>query len=317
MNVIRTQDGQWFLSPLLLAPACHWEHRMIRWILLPFRLVGDVIGGLLGPLYYGPALTFLLAGPAVLLMNAVWLVCYAAILGCGSVATRVSLLRVPLFLLVLPALVVGDFMLTISPVADETDLTRKLRYKALVEDFPHSADVLPSRMASIDAQGIHRCLDACGTARAVLVGFLAYHLRPKLALDGRGHLNRALAELCVDWLFGSDLSTATAPANAEELERRNEVLADQTISVPDLAKLIVAKNPLLQLIVLESLKCDLAVGRPTDGERTARLKDLGGDSSDPFDWAIYPYLVRGWCEGTWKAEYGVLRVAGRDYAPRS
>jgi hypothetical protein len=119
-------------------PIC-WEQKAFLIVNIPFRLVGTVLMFLLTPVYL---LMQALKLPMLLLLmvfNLVWLVVVGSILALAKLSKGVPVLRPVVFAIALPFLLIGDFLVTISPAPMPSDAEAKLLKWQFLESFPRSS----------------------------------------------------------------------------------------------------------------------------------------------------------------------------------
>jgi hypothetical protein len=117
-------------------PIC-WEQKAFLFINTPFRLAGTVLMFALTPVYL---LMQSLKLPLLLLLmvfNLVWVVLVGSIIALAKLSNGVPALRPVSFVIALPFLLAGDFLVTISPAPMPSDNEAKLLKWQFLESFPH------------------------------------------------------------------------------------------------------------------------------------------------------------------------------------
>lgn len=115
----------------------YWEQKAFLAINTPFRLVGTALMFVLTPVYL---LMQVLKLPLLLLLmafNLVWVALIGVILALAKLSKGVPALRPISFVIALPFLLVGDFLVTISPVPMPSDAEAKLLKWQFLESFPY------------------------------------------------------------------------------------------------------------------------------------------------------------------------------------
>jgi hypothetical protein len=113
-----------------------WEQRAFLVINTPFRMIGTALMFVLSPIY---ALMQLLRLPLMLwllVMSLVWLVLVGIIAFFAKISRGAPVLRPVSFVIALPFLLVGDFLVTISPIPSPGDVESKLLKWQFIESFP-------------------------------------------------------------------------------------------------------------------------------------------------------------------------------------
>jgi hypothetical protein len=114
-----------------------WEQKAFLVINTPFRLVGTALLFVLTPVYL---LMQALKLPLLLLLmvfNLVWVVLVGSIMALAKLSKGVPSLRPVSFVIALPFLLVGDFLVTISPAPMPSDAEAKLLKWQFLESFPY------------------------------------------------------------------------------------------------------------------------------------------------------------------------------------
>ena len=114
-----------------------WEQKVFLVINTPFRLVGTALMFVLTPIYL---LMQVLKLPLLLLLmafNLIWVVLVGSIMALAKLSKGGPALRPVAFVVALPFLLVGDFLVTISPVPMPSDAEAKLLKWQFLESFPY------------------------------------------------------------------------------------------------------------------------------------------------------------------------------------
>ena len=115
----------------------YWEQKAFMVINTPFRLVGTVAMFLLTPIYL---VMQALKLPLLLLLmafNLVWVVLVGTVMALAKLSKGVPGLRPVSFVIALPFLLIGDFLVTISPAPMPSDAEAKLLKWQFLESFPY------------------------------------------------------------------------------------------------------------------------------------------------------------------------------------
>ena len=122
-------------------PEC-WEQAAFMVINTPFRLIATILNIPLAILWFLCRLLILPLLLVLLVFNLAWGLMMAIIMIFSGISKAAPVLRPFTFILALPFLILGDFIVTISPVPTPADAQSKLMKWEFLEKFPYGADVL-------------------------------------------------------------------------------------------------------------------------------------------------------------------------------
>ena len=114
-----------------------WEQKAFLYINTPLRVVGTALMFILTPVYGIMQLLILPLMLLVLALSLIWIVLLGVIMFFAKVSKSIPSLRILSFVLALPFLLLGDFLVTISPAPTPSDAEAKLVKWQLIERFPH------------------------------------------------------------------------------------------------------------------------------------------------------------------------------------
>ncbi len=123
------------------SPEC-WEQAAFMVINTPFRLIATVINAPLSVLWFICRVLVLPLLLVLLVFNITWAIFMAIILLFAGISRSAPPLRPISFVLVLPLLIIADFIVTISPCPTPADAPGKLMKWEFLEKFPHGMDVM-------------------------------------------------------------------------------------------------------------------------------------------------------------------------------
>lgn len=119
-----------------------WEQAAFMVINTPFRLIATILNIPLSILWFLCRLLILPLLLVLLVFNLAWGLMMAIIMVLSGISKTAPFLRPFTFLLALPFLILGDFIVTISPVPTPADAQSKLMKWEFLEKFPYGSDVL-------------------------------------------------------------------------------------------------------------------------------------------------------------------------------
>lgn len=113
-----------------------WEQKAFLLINTPFRLFGTLVMLLLEPIYSIMQILMLPLLLLIALMTLAWLPLMAIILLFSKISRDMPALRPLSFAVVLPVLLIADFLVTISPAPTPNDAGSKMLKWQFVESLP-------------------------------------------------------------------------------------------------------------------------------------------------------------------------------------
>lgn len=114
-----------------------WEQKALFVITTPIQAVASILYLILTPVYFFLGILRLPLLILTLTMSVVWLPVLGVILLCGKGSRMVSVLRPLFFLLALPFLVIGHFLVSLEPIIYPGDAVGKMAKLLLIERFPY------------------------------------------------------------------------------------------------------------------------------------------------------------------------------------
>ena len=122
-------------------PEC-WEQATFMVINTPFRLIATVLNIPLSIIWFLCKLLVLPLLLVLLVFNILWAILMAIILAFSGISKSAPPLRPISFILALPFLLIGDFIVTISPLPTPADAPSKMMKWEFLEKFPYGLDVM-------------------------------------------------------------------------------------------------------------------------------------------------------------------------------